>query len=331
MSDIQISPDGKWIDGLTADMPVGKAARRAVAARLAAVRDAVGETTAWGPDPEPIHRLRVATRRAGAAVDVFADVLPGKDYRKVRKMLKKLRRAAGVARDADVFLDAVRTWSVHQSPAARPGLNLLLGHALARRQAAQEKLASTVNGAFGDMERVLDDGGRKRRRGRKETLGEMAKPTVAGLISDFADTADRNFDDIDEMHRVRVAAKRLRYALELFIDCFRPTVRERVYPLVEGVQDILGVANDCQQATRQIDGLLDIVRRTQPGLWDTVRGGIEDYRTHVGQKLREQRWAFVDWWRRWRAVDAEALIDDFIAPASSAGAAESPGQATGVT
>jgi CHAD domain-containing protein len=155
-------------------------------------------------------------------------------------------------------------------------------------------------------------------------------PTIAGLISDFADTADRNFDDAEEMHRVRVAAKRLRYALELFIDCFPPAVRERVYPLVEAVQDILGAANDCYQANRQIDGLLDVVRRTQPGLWDSVRGGIEDYRTHVGQRLREQRWALVDWWRRWRAVDAEALIEGLTAPASSAGAAESPGRTPAV-
>src|SRR5439155_18388759 len=123
MNDARTSPDGKWVEGLTAAMPVAKAARRAIAARLEAVREALRPAAAWGPDPEPVHHLRVATRRAGAALDTFGDLLPGKVYKKARKALRRVRRAAGEARDADVFLDVVRVWSIHQSPAARPGLH----------------------------------------------------------------------------------------------------------------------------------------------------------------------------------------------------------------
>ena len=61
-------------------------------------------------------------------------------------------------------------------------------------------------------------------------------------------------------------AKRLRYALELFIDCFPPAVREQVYPRVEAVQDILGTANDSHQTVVLLDELLNVVRLTQPAL-----------------------------------------------------------------
>src|SRR5438874_9864732 len=100
MNDRQAHGDGKWVDGLTAETPVGKAARRVLVARLAAVREALVPATKWGPNPESVHRLRVASRRAAAVLDAFADLLPGKSRRKARKALKGLRRAAGSARDA---------------------------------------------------------------------------------------------------------------------------------------------------------------------------------------------------------------------------------------
>src|SRR5262245_16207437 len=95
--------DGKWIEGLNSDMPLGKAARRVFAARLAAV------TKHWRPaveqpnDPENVHQLRVATRRASAAVDIFGDLLPKRLFRRLKKRLRQLRRSAGAARDWDVF------------------------------------------------------------------------------------------------------------------------------------------------------------------------------------------------------------------------------------
>src|SRR5438874_6648593 len=112
--------NGKWVSGLTAETAVGKAARKALALRFEALADALKPAAAWGVDPEPVHKLRVAARRASAALDTFADLLPGKLYRRTRKAVKRLRRSAGAARDTDVFLDTLRGWSVHQSPAARP-------------------------------------------------------------------------------------------------------------------------------------------------------------------------------------------------------------------
>src|SRR5581483_12025917 len=132
------------VEGLTAATPVARAACRALAARLTAVHDALEPAVDWGPDPEPVHHLRVATRRAGAAIDLFSDLLPNKARRKAGRALKRLRRAAGAARDTDVFFNGVREWAVNQSPAARPGLNFLLGLAFARRESAQAELVAAI-------------------------------------------------------------------------------------------------------------------------------------------------------------------------------------------
>ena len=71
--------DGKWIAGLTAEMPVADAARVAFAARFAVVTHylplAVDKPY---QDIEHVHQLRVGTRRAGAALSAFADCVAKK-------------------------------------------------------------------------------------------------------------------------------------------------------------------------------------------------------------------------------------------------------------
>jgi CHAD domain-containing protein len=54
-------------------------------------------------DIEYVHQLRVATRRASAAVQIFAELLPKRKSRLINRRLRELRQAAGEARDLDVL------------------------------------------------------------------------------------------------------------------------------------------------------------------------------------------------------------------------------------
>src|SRR5690242_19716355 len=99
-------PEGKWIPGLTPETPVVDAARRTLAARLAVVRHYLPLAAEHADkDIENVHQLRVATRRTAAALRMFAMCLPQKRAKTARKQLRRLRRAAGDARDWDVFLE----------------------------------------------------------------------------------------------------------------------------------------------------------------------------------------------------------------------------------
>jgi CHAD domain-containing protein len=305
MSDEPVRSDGKWVPGLTADTAVGPAARVALAARFGAVIDLLTPAARWGADPEPVHKLRVATRRASAALHAFGDLLPDKPDRRARRALRRLRRSAGSARDADVFLDTLRGWSVHQSPAARPGLSFLIGHAFAHRQTAQ----TTLEGAIAKTKvETLNEVPNKVRGGRHELLGARAVHVVAGLRDDLAAAAQENLEDYSRLHRVRILAKRLRYALELFIDCFAAAVRDQVYPHVEALQDILGLANDSYQTSVRLDELSEAIRQAQPGMWELVRVGFGELQAFHRRRLKEQRTAFQEWWRQWELRQpAEAL------------------------
>src|SRR5215470_7965644 len=105
-----MGPAGKWINGIAPDGSVVDAARVSLSARLTAVAH-------WLPlaayhadqDIEHVHRLRVSTRRAVATLRLYRDWLPDKKRRSIKKRLKKIRRAAGDARDLDVLGDYVKT------------------------------------------------------------------------------------------------------------------------------------------------------------------------------------------------------------------------------
>ena len=83
----------------------------------------------------------------------------------------------------------------------------------------------------------------------------------ANAIVDCVSQTVRKLTDVNGVACFRIVGKRLRYALELFIDCFPPTARAQVYPRVEAVQDLLGSANDSYRATQHLDALLGAVER----------------------------------------------------------------------
>ena len=142
-----MSQSGKWIDGIRPDGTVCDSARVSLAARLAAV-------AYWLPlaaehadqDVEHIHRLRVSTRRAIAALKLYRDLLPRKPFRWLKKRLKKIRRAAGEARDLDVLAE----WIQQHDDAYHPALSIVT----AERTAAQPAVVDATRRCLHD-ERLI--------------------------------------------------------------------------------------------------------------------------------------------------------------------------------
>ena len=99
----------KWVEVKSANEPLVDVARRTLGDRLRLVWRYLRRSHDSAPsDTENVHQLRVATRRAVAAMEVLGDLLPGKRGKWMSKQLKKLRQAAGDARDLDVMLTRFR-------------------------------------------------------------------------------------------------------------------------------------------------------------------------------------------------------------------------------
>src|SRR4051812_6106546 len=134
-----MAPSGKWIDGIGPETSVADAARRSLETRLAVIAHYLPLAAHLAEhDIEHVHRLRVATRRAGAALKLYRDWLPQKPARWMKKRLRKIRRAASEARDLDVLVERMRR---EPGAAADPFVRFLV----AKRRAVQPNLVALAD------------------------------------------------------------------------------------------------------------------------------------------------------------------------------------------
>jgi triphosphatase len=187
--------------------PLLKARMRGVFKRLPA---------ALNGDEESLHQMRVAGRRLRVALPLLGTKPEGKRVRRATAILRQLVRAAGTSRDLDVGVALLE----ERLRELRP---LNPEHLVLRRRLRGTRSRSRVRMA----EALLDIEIAKLRRNLRAILGRRADSlfTVlqrlrderdrrgAALASSIQALGDR-FDP-EELHRLRIRARRLRYMAEL--------------------------------------------------------------------------------------------------------------------
>jgi CHAD domain-containing protein len=297
--------EGKWIEGLEPETPVAQAARHAIAVRLEVVKQKLPQALEADADPEHIHQFRVSTRRADAALRIFKVCLPRGVYRRARQRLRGLRRAAGAARDWDVFMDEVLGRRSSRRAAEQPGLDFLAGYAGGHRECAQKELAKAGGDQIGDFDAFVAEVVASVRgsgiAASDDTLLNLARPLLADRVLRLEQAASGDLSDYPHLHQVRIAGKRLRYAMEVFAGCFPPSFTDYLYPQIEEMQEILGRANDSHVAAGRLASLRDHMRKTRPQAWVRLRGGVETLLRSHQRRLPQERRRFLHWWEQWHA------------------------------
>jgi CHAD domain-containing protein len=310
--------DGKWISELQPEMPLLAAARHVLFVRFQVIRDCLPLVVhAADDDPEHVHQLRVGTRRADAAVRIFRTCMPDKVYKAARSKLRNIRRAAGSVRDWDVFLMELRNRLKDSEGEARPGLDLLIGYAIGQRTILLKQMHTTALDHLTDFEAFLSDTIASLRPstdyGENASLLDLARPQLADLRQKLEQTASGNLNDYPQLHQVRIAGKRLRYAMEVFADCFPESFRDSLYPRIEEMQEMLGRANDSHMASDRLAALKGWFKTHWPEDWKRLQPGIEGLlRLHI-RRLPQERRKFLQWWERWCKQGSEELLTTLYA------------------
>ena len=292
--------DGKWIEGLTPEMPVGEAAAIMLAARFEVVRHYLPLAVEKPfDDPEHVHQLRVGTRRAAAALRAFAECLPRKHLKSAKQSLRTIRRAAGDARDWDVFLIGLPESKPLTGPSGRPALDFLAGYAIGERAAAQTRLteAATISGPTFVEESTALPGLTHLPKGDNvpANFGDLASAQLGTLVAEFNEAVDANPTAPAALHRVRILGKRVRYALEIFAGCFPPAFKDTVYPAVENLQELLGDIQDASVGVERLAHLRDRVKESMSDEWPRLRRGFEGQMKTLRAKIPAGRRAFQKW------------------------------------
>jgi len=237
----------KWIEADSLHEPVAAVAQRAIQARLTNVWKwlplAAGECDT---DAENLHQLRVATRRAKAALTLFDSLLPSYRSRWFRKQLKRIRKTTNEARDLDVL--AMRIGAACQED-EMPGCSAMIARVAAALRAAQPAVSELYerlrNRRFRQRSKKLVEKTLWRASDSEEsTYQTAARAGLRPLAAAFFSAGEADLDNTLALHEFRIAGKELRYAMEVFAAAFDASFRKDLYPIVEELQNKLGAVND---------------------------------------------------------------------------------------
>jgi triphosphatase len=286
--------------------PVIRVAARTIRKRLETVWSELRAACRPRHDPERVHQLRVATRRTLAALEAFRDLVPAKRRRWFEKQLRRIRRAAGATRDLDVLTGELA--KPPALPAARgTGTTPLAARArsrlvsmLARRRDLSRQPIRDVREALaaadwpGRVERLIDSLATREQAAREEFVGTFAD--YAGrrfplLLDRFFEQADRKLKQAAEIHQLRIAGKKLRYALEIFAPVFPPSARQACSEALERLQETLGEFTDHASAA---DRFRRWAREDDVG---PDRDALATLRRLEDRRADKARRAFVKWWK----------------------------------
>lgn len=128
------------VSGFSCDEPFAAAAARVVRVRAAEVFGH-SENVLGVEDIEPLHDMRVATRRLRAALEVFETCFPRKRFRKALKRVEALADALGERRDRDVEIEFLAGFAEAAPEAERAALAARIATLREEQGAANEALA----------------------------------------------------------------------------------------------------------------------------------------------------------------------------------------------
>lgn len=236
-------------------------AARKVLARQAFLMEAHRPGTLVGKNPEELHDLRVASRRARAALRLLRHALPADRVELWRNELRWLGGLSGLARDLDVFLDRVRR-HLRAVGADPGGQRRLLRSVQAQRRLAHAELADALRSTrLARLTRELADMPNPSAEPcsgvwASGSARDLAPGLIRGPLKRLRSWRHRRSEWLTakEMHAIRIAGKRARYAIEFFADLLGGDLRVHLKEFV-ALQDCLGAHQDAIVALARLGEL----------------------------------------------------------------------------
>ncbi|HEX5470945.1 MAG TPA: CHAD domain-containing protein [Lacipirellulaceae bacterium] len=319
---------GKWIHGIDCDSSVEDAARRSLEPRLAAVARCMPPAAHLAHhDIEHVHRLRVATRRAVAALQLYHGFVSRKPARWLKKRLRKIRRAAGDARDLDVL--KMRIEEEHGERFA-PVLALITQE----RQSVQPAIVQIAarcgkNHKFiRKTAKLLDRiGADKSHDDIAPSLAfrDWAADQLANAVQPLLGSTPPRSADAAMLHAFRIQAKALRYTIELLAPVFGPELRSEVYPVVEELQERLGRIQDHVTAQQSFEKWIESGRYVSQE--QMLKELVEDESHRMDASVQE----FHHWWTDERIDQLRRALHTLSTPTAPGPDCRVESEATGLS
>jgi triphosphatase len=238
---------------LTADLETGRAFQAIALACLKQIA-ANAERLRRRASPEVIHQLRVGLRRLRSAITSFKSVVTDARLAAIKAELKWLTGELDAARNLDVLLQGDYRAALIQKDDAEGlkglGMRLRSARRLAYARAAAAAESERFRRLLVDLLVWIETGpwtaADKPAKRRKRPIPRFAAKEL-GKRRDRIAKQGRRLRDLDPeaRHHLRIEAKKLRYAADVFAGLFGRPKRSRTFvAALKEVQDALGDLND---------------------------------------------------------------------------------------
>ena len=220
------------------------------------------EAAALAGHPEGIHQMRVAARRLRALLACFRDLLSIRVADEFKAELRWLMGALGPARDLDVFIAETLDPMIERFPEEEALRGLGAVAALAAERAHAEACAAIAAPRYTQLLLTVD---------LRLASGDWAsgnapvdapvRPLAQAILRRRCrqllrlGSSHRTLE-VEQLHRIRIAAKKLRYVGEFFRSLHSRKLARRYLSRLARLQDRLGSLNDAIAGRRVLDKLL---------------------------------------------------------------------------
>lgn len=188
-------------------------------------------------DPEGVHDMRVSSRRLRGALSDFAPYLHKGGLSMVLKQIGDLADALGAIRDQDVAIIGLQKLAAGAPVEAAAMLDQLVqARETIRKQARKNLRHSLRKGPLKQLQKdflaAVDSATAPSKPGKRRsksapaaaeiTYRQVARRIITARLKEVEKLSDSLYQPlrIKPLHRMRIGAKRLRYALELFEPCW---------------------------------------------------------------------------------------------------------------
>lgn len=249
----------KHITGIECDAPAADGIQLVLTGRLREMCAFRKKALDWS-DPEGVHDMRVASRRLRSALRDFSPYLKKRPMKKSLEEIKTIADALGVVRDEDVAILALEKLMRRAPAQFSEGIEEVVALRRAQRELSRKALVQvlrhrTIAKVQSDFASALSEALKPRsaRRSRSAiglansvSYRQVARGTILNRLNEVEQLSSSLYRPLKAtpLHKMRIAAKRLRYALELFDECWAP----RLKPFAKQVatlQTALGELHDC--------------------------------------------------------------------------------------
>jgi CHAD domain-containing protein len=288
-------------------------------------------------DSEYIHRMRVASRRLRAALPLFSTCFPEKQYMKWMQELTRITRALGDARDTDVqiaFLQkslkrlqkeaaAEKNSPPGKKSSMEPALKFLLLGLQKKRGLLQKRVLSALSSL--EKSQVTEEMGHTFTTMNTGFAAQRVKPKLHGIPPVAALRIGKRLlkllsfepwvmhpEAVAEHHATRIAAKKLRYTMEIYGPVYRNGLKKYL-ARVKMIQEILGDIHDCDVWIDHITLLLLRERSLLRSSHKTKRPDtvtIASLKEVLKERESERKRRYQQFVRYWHALERVKLWDE---------------------